>query len=75
MIIQVVFDSLTGLVFSIVYGFNPNIRAIIYDFFTGFCSKENLIESESNDSDSIDHSNRRRIDPKSYDMISSPADL
>jgi len=71
MMIQVIFDSLTGLIFSIVYGFNPNVRTIVYDFFTGFCRKKNAvddIDNSLNDSDSIDHPNRFRNDSiKMYD--------
>lgn len=71
MIIQVIFDSLTGLIFSVVYGFNPNVRTIVYDFFQGFCTKKPNEEEMNNnldDSVSIDHPNRFRSDSiKMYD--------
>ena len=70
-IIQVIFDSLTGLIFSFVYGFNPNVRTIIFDFCTNLCGKkknENEIENGLNESDSFDHPNRYRSDSiKIYD--------
>jgi hypothetical protein len=71
MVIQIVFDSLTGLIFSIVYGFNPNVRTIVYDYFKGFCTKnlsEDQIENDLDDSVSIDHPNRFRNNSiKMYD--------
>ncbi len=65
MLIQVIFDSLTGLAFSLVFGFNPNIRTLIYDFFVGIFKKKNKINdinNNLNDSDSLDHPNRYRSD-------------
>lgn len=72
MVIQIVFDSLTGLIFSLVYGFNPNVRTIVYDFFQGFCCakkpNEDEISNNLDDSVSIDHPNRFRSDSiKMYD--------
>lgn len=71
MVIQIIFDSLTGLIFSIVYGFNPNVRTIVYDFFHGLCTKrpnEDQINNNLDDSVSIDHPNRFRSDSiKMYD--------
>ena len=60
-VLQIIFDSLTGLVFSILYGFNPNVRTIICDFVKGICSKKenvNKIDNSLDDSASIDHPNR-----------------
>ena len=71
-VLQIIFDSLTGLIFSIVYGFNPNVRTIIYDFMERICSKKKNVnpldkENSFDDSASIDHPNRYRNDSlKSY---------
>lgn len=70
LVIQIIFDSLTGLIFSIVYGFNPNVRTIIYDFFHGIFQKKSNedINNILNNSDSIEHPNRKRNDSlKIYD--------
>lgn len=82
MVFQVIFDSLTGLIFSIVYGFNPNVRKLIHDYFTGiFSKKKELKENENNnlnDSDSLepDHPNRFRSDSKIFDdnVVTSQAE-
>jgi hypothetical protein len=64
-VIQIIFDSLTGLIFSIVYGFNPNVRKIIYDLLIRIFlkkKKDNIFDKDNSisDSDSIDHPNRFR---------------
>lgn len=45
MILQIICDSLTGLVYSIIYGFNPNVKSIINDFFQDLFKKK-VIEIE-----------------------------
>jgi hypothetical protein len=54
-LIQIIFDSLTGLIFSIVFGFNPNVIMIICEFKEKICSKKkkkNPFDREDSSSDS-----------------------
>ncbi len=58
LIIQIIFDSFAGLIFSILFGFNPNVIMIIYEFKDRIFSKKKKqnpldIEDASSDSSSI----------------------
>jgi hypothetical protein len=48
---QSIFDSLTGLLFSLVYGFNPTVRNALSELFqkiTGTYERKESIDSQNN---------------------------
>ena len=54
MMLQIICDSLTGLVYSIIYGFNPNVKSIINDFFEDLFKKKDIEIENLNDENNKD---------------------
>jgi hypothetical protein len=61
MLIQIIFDSLTGLAFSLVYGFNSNVRNALGNFIGALCCKKKQRGSVMSEGESIETTNRRSL--------------
>jgi hypothetical protein len=68
MLIQGIFDSLTGLMFALVYGFNSSVRASLCECFRAiFCrNSDNRSDNRSSNGINISFQNKERTRSLTY---------